>query len=102
MFGSTSNGLYLGCLELISEYDPFFVQHIGKYGNKGQGHTSYLSSQTCNEFIEIMGNSVLKTIVKEVKEARYFSLIVDSTPDCSHTDQLAIALRLCPRQNVSL
>uniref|UniRef100_A0A1B6L614 DUF4371 domain-containing protein n=1 Tax=Graphocephala atropunctata TaxID=36148 RepID=A0A1B6L614_9HEMI len=44
-----------------------------------------------------MGNCVLKTVVDEVKEARYFSLIVDSTPDCSHTDQLAIVLRYVPQ-----
>lgn len=96
-FGSTSNGLYLGCLELISEYDPFLAQHISKYGNKGSGHTSYLSSQTCNEFIEIMGSCVLKTIIEEVKEARYFALIVDSTPDCAHVDQLAVVLRYVPQ-----
>lgn len=39
--GSTSNGLFLGCLELISEYDPFIAQHMKKYGNKGSGHVSY-------------------------------------------------------------
>lgn len=54
-FDSTSNGLYMGCLELMSEYEPFLAQLIAKYGNKGSRRTSYLLSQTCNEFIEIMG-----------------------------------------------
>ena len=44
-----------------------------------------------------MGHCVLKTVVDEVKEARYYSLIVDSRPDCSHTDQLAIVLRYVPQ-----
>lgn len=91
--GSTSNGLYLGCLELISEYDPFLAQHIKKYGSKGSGHVSYLSANTCNEFIDVMGNIVLQTILNEIRNVLYYSLIVDSTPDCSHTDQLAIVLR---------
>jgi hypothetical protein len=92
-FGSTSNGLFLGCLELISEFDPFLAQHIATHGNKGKGSVSYLSSDICSEFIEIMSKEVLKQILNEIKQARYFSLIIDSTPDVSHTDQLAVVLR---------
>ncbi|GFR22168.1 zinc finger MYM-type protein 1 [Trichonephila clavata] len=64
-----------------------------KYGNKGKGITSYLSSDICSEFIDVMGKRVLKEILKEIKLARYFSLIVDSTPVASHTNQMAVALR---------
>lgn len=46
---SASNGLHLGCLDLISEYDCFLVQHIKEYGDKGLGHIFYLSANTCNE-----------------------------------------------------
>ena len=28
VFGSEHNGNYLGCLELLAEYDPFLAQHI--------------------------------------------------------------------------
>lgn len=91
--GSTSNGLYLGCLELISEFDPFLAQHFTKYGNKGKGNVSYLSSDVCSEFITIMSNQVLHIIINEINQARYFALIIDSTPDASHSDQLAVVLR---------
>uniref|UniRef100_A0A1B6CW98 DUF4371 domain-containing protein n=1 Tax=Clastoptera arizonana TaxID=38151 RepID=A0A1B6CW98_9HEMI len=91
--GSTSNGLFLGCLELISEFDPFLSQHLVQYGNKGLGHMSYLSAKTCDEFISVMADCVLQTMTEEVKHSRYFAFIVDSTPDCSHTDQLAFVLR---------
>lgn len=40
---SSSNGNYLGLLELIAQFDPFLREHIEKYGQKGQGTTSYLS-----------------------------------------------------------
>ena len=33
-------------------------------------------------------------IMSEIKKAKYFSIIVDSTPDLSHTDQLAIVCLL--------
>ena len=40
-----------------------------------------------------MGKTVQKSIVDEIKQANYFALIVDSTPDASHTDQLTIIIR---------
>ncbi|GFQ92730.1 zinc finger MYM-type protein 1 [Trichonephila clavata] len=83
---STTNGLFLGCLGLITEFDSFLFQHMTKYGNKGKGSTSYLSSDICSEFIDVIGKRALKEILKEIKLARYFSLIIDSTPDASHTD----------------
>ena len=53
--GSSSNGNFLGILELIARYDPFLAEHIRKNANQGRGHTSYLSSTTCEEIILIMG-----------------------------------------------
>lgn len=37
VFGSASNGNYLGIMELLAEYDPFLANHIKNYGNKGKG-----------------------------------------------------------------
>lgn len=34
-FGVNNNGNYLGLLELIANFDPFFKNHIDAYGNKG-------------------------------------------------------------------
>ena len=90
---SEQNGNYLGILELISEFDPFLSNHLAKYGNKGKGRASYLSSTICEEVIQIMGEKLLLIITNEVKEAKYFSLSVDSTPDLRHVDQLTIILR---------
>ena len=40
-----------------------------------------------------MGQQVLCTILEKVKESKYYSISVDSTPDISHTDQLTFTLR---------
>jgi len=53
-FGSAENGNFLGCLELLSEYDPFLAAHVQRYGNAGSGVTSYMSSTTYEEFVELM------------------------------------------------
>ena len=64
-----------------------------KYGNAGKGNPSYLSKSTCDEFIQLMAQKVHALIVDEVKFSCYFSLLVDSTPDLSHNDQLSAVFR---------
>ncbi|XP_042902047.1 zinc finger MYM-type protein 5-like [Parasteatoda tepidariorum] len=93
MFGSTHNGNFLGCLELIAHFDPFLVKHIEKAGNQGIGNVNYLSSTIVNEFVELMGEKVLNVVITEVIDAKYFLIIVDSTPDVTHMDQLTLILR---------
>nr|XP_045587469.1 uncharacterized protein LOC123749426 [Procambarus clarkii] len=48
---SAKNGNYLGILELLSEFDPFLEDHLKMYGNPGKGNPSYLSANSCEEFI---------------------------------------------------
>nr|CAH7758965.1 unnamed protein product [Callosobruchus chinensis] len=93
VFGSSSNGNYMMLLEVLAEFDPFLSEHIRKYGNPGKGHISYLSSTICDEFIELLGKQVTNYILEEAKCSQYFSLIIDSTPDISHVDQLSFVIR---------
>ncbi|XP_074038063.1 zinc finger MYM-type protein 1-like [Leptinotarsa decemlineata] len=86
-------------LEVLAEFDPFLREHIRKYGNPGKGHISYLSSTICDEFIELLGKKVTDYILEEAKSSQYFSLIVDSTPDISHVDQLSFVIRYMKQQN---
>lgn len=80
--GSVQNGNFLGCLELIAQFDPFLAQHLEKSGKRGTGNVNYLSSTIVNEFVELMAEKVLSTIIKKVLEAKYFALIFDLTPRC--------------------
>ncbi|XP_050547950.1 uncharacterized protein LOC126909558 [Daktulosphaira vitifoliae] len=92
-FGSKHNRNYLECLELISKCDPFIANHISNHGNKGRGNVSYLSSTICDEFISLMSKTVIDNIVIQIKKLKYFSIIVDSTPDNTKVDQLTIIIR---------
>ena len=40
-----------------------------------------------------MGKGVFSFIIKEMKDKKYFSISIDSTPDVSHTDQLTVIVR---------
>ncbi|KAL4122158.1 hypothetical protein QTP88_014539 [Uroleucon formosanum] len=64
-----------------------------KYGNRRKGTPSYLSSTIYEELLLLMKNDIIKIILKELKAAKYYSLIVDSTPDIANVNQLVIALR---------
>jgi hypothetical protein len=57
------------------------------------GRSSYLSANICDEFINILGNKVFEIILAELKESKYYSISVDSTPDVSHIDQLTFCVR---------
>lgn len=99
MFGSDEtlnsphNGNFLSCLELMKCFDPFIADHLAKHGNPGKGKTNYLSSTIVNEIVDVMGDCVLQKILTEIERAKYYGIIVDSTPDLSHVDQLAVVIR---------
>ncbi|XP_025407314.1 uncharacterized protein LOC112681265, partial [Sipha flava] len=91
--GPPHNGNFMMCLELIAEFDPFLANHLSNYGNPGKGHTSYLSHSTYEQFIKLMASKVQNKIVEEVISAQYFFIIIDSTPDIAHVDQLSFILK---------
>ena len=83
----------MGILEVLARYDAFLAEHIQRFSNEGKGHTSYLSSTTCEELISLMASKVLSIIIEEVKSAKFFSISVDSTTDVTHSDQLTFVVR---------
>lgn len=74
-FVSKHNRNYLGCLELISKFNPFISTHILNDGNKGHGNVSYLSS-TSDEFISLISKTVIDNIVIEIKNQNTFQLLL--------------------------
>ena len=92
-FDKEHSGNYIGALEYLSEFDPFLRAHLNKYANMGRGNVHYLSSTICDEFITLMGDKIRNEIVREVNDAKFFSIIIDSTPDISHIDQLTVVIR---------
>jgi len=91
-FRSSENVNFLGCLELLSEYDPFLAAHVQRYGNARSGVTSYTSSSTYEEFVDLMANKLRNNILSEMKHAKYFSFSVDSTPDVTNVELLTFTL----------
>lgn len=95
-------GNFLGLLQFLAEFDPFMAEHLRQFADKDSGSTSYVSKTTCEELIALMADKVTNEILKEVKEAKYFGIILDSTPDISNVDQLTFVLRYVTSDGVPI
>lgn len=87
------NGNFLPQVELMAQFDPVMNEHARRIQQK-ETKVHYLSYQIQNKIIELVGGKIVKEIVRRVKKAKYFSIIMDCTPDTSHTEQLSIVLRV--------
>ena len=89
---SPQNGNFLGLFELLAKRDSI----LSKLKNRVIRHTTkqhYLSSTIQNELIHVVAREVEENFLKQLKKAKYFSMILDCTPDVSHEEQLTVILR---------
>ena len=98
--GDFSNGNFLGALEFLAKFDPFLAKHLESQVNQGRGNVSYISSTSYEEIVFLMAKKVLDSISSKIATAKYFSLVVNSSTDTSHCDQLAIIIRYVSEEAV--
>ncbi|KAK4593638.1 hypothetical protein RGQ29_017659 [Quercus rubra] len=67
-----NNGNFLSLIEMIAEFDPVMQEHVRRIQH---------------------ANEIKGKIIKKIKEAKYFSIILDCTPDVSHQEQMTLVLR---------
>ena len=96
---SPNPGNFLASLKFLAEFDEVTKHHLHRIES---GKTHYLSPEIQNEFINLMGNKVRESIVGKVKQVCYFSLMLDSTPDVSHQEQVSLIVRYLDVENFEI
>ena len=76
-FGNSGN-----CLEikLIARHDPVMASHLASKKSRSK----YTSPQIQNEIIDSIARVIREKIISEILVAKYFCVILDTTPDIAH------------------
>ncbi|XP_025208235.1 uncharacterized protein LOC112603731 [Melanaphis sacchari] len=70
------NGKFLGLIEMMEKFDPIISEHVRRIKCK-ETFDHYLGPEIQNEL-----------------NAKYYSVLIDCTPDISHKEQVSIMLRI--------
>ncbi|XP_055524477.1 zinc finger MYM-type protein 1-like [Wyeomyia smithii] len=99
-----NNGNLLKLVEYIAKFDIVLAEHLRRI-TSAEIHAHYLSKTTQNEFISLLSDEIKQNILSAMKYATYYSIILDCTPDTSHTEQMTMIVRFVkaiPGQKVSI
>lgn len=89
-----NSGNFIDLFKLMSKYDPTLQKHINRINSKQLAH-HYLSHDIQNELITLMSNTVISEVIGRIKEAKYYSFLLDCTRDCSRVEQMSVTIRYC-------
>ena len=85
------DGNFCEIIHLIARHNPAMKSRLENRNNKYR--TTYMSPQSQNEFVTLLGEEIQETISKKVKRSGYCSVMAGTTPDVSHMDELSVAVR---------
>uniref|UniRef100_A0A1X7T5A4 DUF4371 domain-containing protein n=2 Tax=Amphimedon queenslandica TaxID=400682 RepID=A0A1X7T5A4_AMPQE len=86
---SINVGNFLSFLKLHSRH----IELLQSRMTSGPKNATLLSHDYQNSMLSILAKSVLDYIINEMKEAHYFTIMVDETKDISKKEQLTLILR---------
>ncbi|XP_023742437.1 uncharacterized protein LOC111890562 [Lactuca sativa] len=70
------NGSFLGVIEMLEEFDPVIKEHVRQITND-ELHVHYFGHTIQNELILLIAQEIKEELIKTIKEAKYYSIILD-------------------------
>ena len=68
---------------------------LEQHGRRGRGsELTFLSNDTQNKLVSIVSHQISQNIVKAIEKCKAWALIVDTTPDVRHHEQISICVRI--------
>ena len=62
-------------------------------------NATYRSKTTQNELLGLCGDSVLKSLTEEIRDAKYFSVLADEAADVSKIEQMSVVVRFVDKES---
>ncbi|PWA70035.1 zinc finger MYM-type protein 1 [Artemisia annua] len=90
--GEKNNGNFLGIVDMMAEFDPYIIEHVERIKNEDM-RAHYLGPGIQNELITLLAHAIKTPIINKIKQAKYYSVILDCTPDISHEEQMSLIIR---------
>ncbi|CAH2293510.1 zinc finger MYM-type 1-like [Pelobates cultripes] len=89
---SENNGNYLKLVEMMATFDSVMQSHLKKIQNS-EIHQHYLGKDIQNELIGLISKEIRRRILRLLKDAKYYSIILDCTPDITLVEQMTMVFR---------
>ncbi|CAI6375865.1 unnamed protein product [Macrosiphum euphorbiae] len=88
-----NNGNFLKFVEFLGKFDPVMKEHIIRRITSDEIHTHYLGKEIQNEIINLLAKKIRLHILNCLKKAKYYSIVLDCTPDISNKEQMTMIFR---------
>ena len=84
-----NKGNFIELVQLRSETD----QVLRDYLEHAPRNAVYTSKTIQNEMIDVVSSTIRNSIIKEIKNSKYFTILADEVTDCANLEQISVVIR---------